>query len=122
NRAMEGSLFDFLRQVLLPVPTGDAPVSDAQEARADSRLAFAMKLQQYTGPVQAKGVEDTTFYRYNVLVSMNEVGGEPGDAPRSVDDVHAANALRQRDWPGEMTTLSTHDTKLGEDVRARINV
>ena len=87
----------------------------------ERRVAFAMKLQQYTGPVQAKGVEDTTFYRYNVLVSMNEVGGEPGSAPHTVADVHASNGTRQRDWPAEMTTLSTHDTKLGEDVRARIN-
>ncbi len=123
NPAMERSLFDFLREVLLPAPVdGEAPASAAQAAQAESRLAFAMKLQQYTGPVQAKGVEDTTFYRYNVLVSMNEVGGEPGDGPPSVDDVHAANARRQRDWPADMTTLSTHDTKLGEDVRARINV
>ncbi len=123
NPAMEGSLFQFLRQVLLPAPIdGDAPRSAGQAAQADSRLAFAMKLQQYTGPVQAKGVEDTTFYRYNVLVSMNEVGGEPGDGPHSVDDAHASNGRRQRDWPTEMTTLSTHDTKLGEDVRARINV
>lgn len=113
NPAMEGSLFRFLRDVLLPD-------DDGSPLRA-RRLSFAMKLQQYTGPVQAKGVEDTSFYRYNVLVSLNEVGGEPSRAVHSVADVHACNAARMRDWPAEMTTLQTHDTKLGEDVRARVN-
>jgi (1->4)-alpha-D-glucan 1-alpha-D-glucosylmutase len=117
NPAMERSLFRFLRQVLLPEP----PAAGSRSAMYERRLAFAMKLQQYTGPVQAKGVEDTTFYRYNVLVSINEVGAEPAEAVRSVHDVHEANAARRRDWPAEMTTLSTHDTKLGEDVRARIH-
>jgi (1->4)-alpha-D-glucan 1-alpha-D-glucosylmutase len=121
NPAMESSLFRFLREVLLPEPPTEAVVSPSQASMREHRLAFAMKLQQYTGPVQAKGFEDTTFYRYNVLVSMNEVGGEPAHAVHSVEDVHASNLARQRDWPAEMTTLSTHDTKLGEDVRARIN-
>ena len=121
NPAMERSLFGFLRQVLLPEAPEDPLASGNQASMHERRVAFAMKLQQYTGPVQAKGVEDTTFYRYNVLVSMNEVGGEPGSAPHTVADVHASNGTRQRDWPAEMTTLSTHDTKLGEDVRARIN-
>ena len=120
NPAMEGSQFRFLRDVLLPQPAGD-DADPAAAAMYERRLTFAMKLQQYTGPVQAKGFEDTTFYRYNVLVSMNEVGGEPAHAVHSVDDVHASNLARQRDWRAEMTTLSTHDTKLGEDVRARIN-
>ncbi len=120
NPAMESSQFRFLRDVLLPRPaTDDGDEVDA--AMYERRLTFAMKLQQYTGPVQAKGFEDTTFYRYNVLVSMNEVGGDPAHAVHSVEDVHASNLLRQQNWRGEMTTLSTHDTKLGEDVRARIN-
>ena len=80
-----------------------------------------MKLQQYTGPVQAKGLEDTAFYRYNVLLSINEVGGDPGRFGRSVAEFHEASAQRLRNWPLEMLTTSTHDTKLGEDVRARIN-
>ena len=121
NPATERSLFRFLRQVLLPTPPDDTNETHGSRQMSERRLAFAMKLQQYTGPVQAKGVEDTTFYRYNVLVSMNEVGATPGEGVRSVDDVHAANVARQRDWPAEMTTLSTHDTKLGEDVRARIH-
>ncbi|BCS31357.1 maltooligosyl trehalose synthase [Luteitalea sp. TBR-22] len=119
NPAMERSLFRFLRDVLLPgEPVLDDPSASAMRER---RLAFAMKLQQYTGPVQAKGVEDTTFYRHNVLVSLNEVGADPGRPVPSVDDVHAAARERQRDWPLAMVTLSTHDTKLGEDVRARIH-
>ena len=121
NPAMESSLFRFLRDVLLPGAHDEATRTSGHRSMDEHRLAFAMKLQQYTGPVQAKGVEDTTFYRYNVLVSMNEVGGDPGDGGQLVEAVHAANGNRQRDWPAEMTTLSTHDTKLGEDVRARIN-
>jgi len=120
NPAMERSLFHFLRTVLLSAPPSEG-ASSADSAMHERRLTFAMKLQQYTGPVQAKGFEDTTFYRYNALVSTNEVGGEPAHAVHSVDQVHAIYVARQRDWPGEMTTLSTHDTKLGEDVRARIN-
>jgi (1->4)-alpha-D-glucan 1-alpha-D-glucosylmutase len=129
NPAMEGSLFDFFLEVMLPrdltaepVPnerrTGYPPASP-EEVRA--RLRFAMKFQQYTGPVQAKGLEDTAFYRYNVLISVNEVGGDPERLGRSVPEFHEANARRQRTWPYEMLTTATHDTKLGEDVRARIN-
>ena len=80
NPAMERSLFRFLRQVLLPTPPGDPQAAQGPLSMYERRLAFAMKLQQYTGPVQAKGVEDTTFYRYNVLVSMNEVGAAPARA------------------------------------------
>ncbi|MGI8672880.1 MAG: malto-oligosyltrehalose synthase [Luteitalea sp.] len=121
NPAKEASLFRFMRDVLLPAPAADQQADAGDLADRDRRLSFAMKLQQYTGPVQAKAFEDTSFYRYNVLVSMNEVGGEPAHAIHAVHDVHGSNLARQRDWPAEMTTLSTHDTKLGEDVRARIN-
>ncbi len=92
------------------------------EREAQERLRFAMKLQQYTGPVQAKGLEDTTFYRYNALLSLNEVGGDPSRFGRSAEDFHAANVHRSRHWPFEMLATATHDTKVGEDVRARINV
>ena len=81
-----------------------------------------MKLQQYTAPVHAKGLEDTAFYRYNVLLSLNEVGGDPSRYGRSAVDFHEANLRRARDWPFEMLATSTHDTKKSEDVRARINV
>ena len=132
NPAMEASLFDFFREVVLPrdpagTPAqgeverrGGYPPADANEVR--ERLRFAMKLQQYTGPVQAKGLEDTAFYRYNVLISLNEVGGDPSRIGRSVEDFHDANTHRARRWPLEMLATSTHDTKMGEDVRARINV
>lgn len=127
NPAMEASLFTFLRAVLLPAPVTEGPSAGpghgpASETDRQRRLTFSMKLQQYTGPVQAKALEDTSFYRYNVLVSTNEVGSEPSHAHRSVAQLHAANIERQRAWSYEMNTLSTHDTKLGEDVRARINV
>ena len=68
----------------------------------------------------AKGVEDCAFYRWSRLTSLNEVGGDPSVFAVDVDEFHAAMATRQRDWPHAMTTLSTHDTKRGEDVRARI--
>jgi (1->4)-alpha-D-glucan 1-alpha-D-glucosylmutase len=134
NPAMESSLFDFFREVVLPrdvqddkgepPPGGERrvgyPPVDENEAR--DRLRFSMKLQQYTGPVHAKGVEDTAFYRYNVLLSLNEVGGDPSRMGRSVHEFHESNAMRADAWPLEMLATATHDTKLGEDVRARINV
>ena len=135
NPAMEASIFDFFREVMLPrarpddqaehVPPGAerrAGYPPAGEEEARRRLTFAMKLQQYTGPVQAKGLEDTAFYRYNVLLSLNEVGGDPSRFGRSVEEFHESNAQRAAEWPFEMLATSTHDTKLGEDVRARINV
>jgi (1->4)-alpha-D-glucan 1-alpha-D-glucosylmutase len=71
--------------------------------------------------VHAKGLEDTAFYRYNVLLSINEVGGDPGRFGRTAAEFHEASTHRLRYWPLELLTTSTHDTKLGEDVRARIN-
>jgi len=82
----------------------------------------ARRFQQTSGMVMAKGVEDCAFYRYPRLTSLNEVGGDPSVFSTTVDDFHAAMARRQQDWPHAMTTLSTHDTKRGEDVRARIHV
>jgi (1->4)-alpha-D-glucan 1-alpha-D-glucosylmutase len=131
NPAMEASLFDFLLEVILPrsedssdqrTPDrrGGYPPADADEAA--TRRQFAMKLQQYTGPVQAKGQEDTAFYRYNLLLSLNEVGGDAERFGRPPAAFHAANARRLERWPFEMLATSTHDTKLGEDVRARVNV
>jgi len=132
NPAFEHTIFDFLREILLPrtppagenISVGDRrrgypPADDAEYRR---RLTFTMKFQQYTGPVEAKGVEDTAFYRYNLLVSLNEVGGDPGHFGRSPADFHALNRHRRDRWPYEMSATATHDAKLGEDVRARINV
>jgi (1->4)-alpha-D-glucan 1-alpha-D-glucosylmutase len=109
NPALEGTVFDFLRSVLLP----EGPDREAE-------LQFAMKLQQYTAPVQAKGVEDTAFYRYNVLLALNEVGGDPARTGRTADEFHAVTLERAKRWPLAMTATATHDTKLGEDTRARI--
>ncbi|MBZ5740960.1 malto-oligosyltrehalose synthase [Nocardioides mangrovi] len=88
----------------------------------DEWAAPARRFQQTSGMVMAKGVEDCSFYRWSRLTSLNEVGGDPSVFAIDVDDFHHAMTLRQRDWPHAMTTLSTHDTKRGEDVRARIAV
>lgn len=83
---------------------------------------FAIRLQQLTAPVMAKGVEDTAFYRYHRLISLNEVGGDPGVFGRPVPDFHRDTAAAAERWPASMLTLSTHDTKRSADVRARLNV
>jgi (1->4)-alpha-D-glucan 1-alpha-D-glucosylmutase len=85
-------------------------------------LHFIMRLQQFTGPLMAKGVEDTVFYVYNRLISLNEVGSTPELFGISTEDFHAFNQTRLAYWPHAMNATSTHDTKRGEDVRARINV
>ncbi|MFH1116387.1 MAG: malto-oligosyltrehalose synthase [Pseudomonadota bacterium] len=88
----------------------------------NGRLLFVMRFQQFTGPLMAKGVEDTTFYVYNRLVSLNEVGGRPDHFGCSMEEFHTFNAKKKDLWPDSFNTTSTHDTKRGEDVRARINV
>jgi len=117
NPAMEASIFEFLRQLLLPTPGAILPEEQYQRG-----VQFAMKFQQYTGPVQAKGMEDTAFYRYGVLLSLNEVGGEPARFGRLPDEFHRANLERLQSWPLSMLATSTHDAKRGEDARARLNV
>ena len=89
---------------------------------SDAASPAAQRFQQTTGAIMAKGVEDTAFYRWSRLTSLNEVGADPSIFSLSVSRWHEAMAERQRDWPHAMTTLSTHDTKRGEDVRARIAV
>jgi (1->4)-alpha-D-glucan 1-alpha-D-glucosylmutase len=113
---MEPTVFEFIRAVLLSQPEGRSPAEFQQDRE------FAMKFQQYTGPVQAKGLEDTSFYRYNVLVSLNEVGGDPQRFGAPPAQFHAANRKRQEQWPHAMLATASHDTKRGEDVRARLNV
>lgn len=83
---------------------------------------FVMKFQQLTGPVMAKGVEDTAFYIYNRLLSLNEVGGNPGAFGVSVEALHKYNLEKLRRWPHSLLATATHDTKRGEDLRARLNV
>ncbi len=85
-------------------------------------LRFAMRFQQFTAPVVAKGVEDTAFYRYNRLIALNEVGGHPAHFGLSLKAFHAAAEDRAKNWPMTMLASSTHDTKRSEDVRARLGV
>jgi (1->4)-alpha-D-glucan 1-alpha-D-glucosylmutase len=115
NPAIEESIFNFLRDVLV----FRFPENLDAEARA-AHTHFVLKFQQTTGPIMAKGLEDTVFYIYNRLVALNEVGGEPQQFGSSVDVFHERNLDRQRNWPATMLATSTHDTKRGEDVRARI--
>src|SRR5262249_44240547 len=83
-------------------------------------LRFVAKLQQFTGPVMAKALEDTAFYRYPRLVALNEVGGDPAAGGLSVAEFHARMMERAKDLPHGMNATATHDTKRGEDARARI--
>ncbi len=111
------SIFNFIADTLLLRNLG----SFAEQAQEEV-LRFVMKFQQITGPVMAKGVEDTTFYVYNRLVALNEVGGHPERFGASVAELHRRAGERARRWPHSLLTSSTHDTKRSEDVRARINV
>ncbi|WP_405372010.1 MULTISPECIES: malto-oligosyltrehalose synthase [unclassified Microbacterium] len=99
-----------------------AAESVARLLLADPGGEFTRRFMQTTGPVMAKGVEDTTFYRWTRLSSLTEVGGDPTVFSLDVDGFHAASARRQASWPHAMTSLSTHDTKRSEDVRARLSV
>ncbi|CCH68122.1 Malto-oligosyltrehalose synthase [Richelia intracellularis HH01] len=92
------------------------------EENREQWLHFLMRLQQFTGPLMAKGVEDTTEYVYNRLISLNEVGSHPDCFGISQEDFHHFNQTRFAQWPHSMNATSTHDTKRGEDVRARINI
>ncbi|MFZ0521357.1 MAG: malto-oligosyltrehalose synthase [Candidatus Acidiferrales bacterium] len=114
---MNSSSFDFVRSVLL-MEDGRIHFAEQREAR----LAFVMRWQQFTGPIVAKGLEDTTLYVYCPLISLNEVGGDPRPSAPSPFDFNSFVHDRQRRWPYGLNSTSTHDTKRGEDVRARINV
>ncbi len=109
--SIDPSAFAFVRDVLTEASAADP-----------ERLRVALRIQQFTGAVFAKAVEDTAFYRDNTLVSLNEVGGDPARQGVSVESLHRLNALRQKRTPLAMSTTGTHDTKLGEDARARLNV
>lgn len=118
NPDIDGSAFDFLRDMLLLRRRHGA----AEEGTDPQQLRFALKFQQLTGPVMAKGVEDTTFYVYNRFLSSNEVGGDTKSFGISLDQWHAGNQERLEVTPDSMLTTSTHDTKRSEDVRNRLNV
>lgn len=116
NPAVSGVVFDFVRSLLLK------EWDERTRRYRREQLEFVMKFQQTTSPVTAKGVEDTAFYRYHRLVSLNEVGGDPRRFGIPVGDFHGRMQERQRSWPWSLSATATHDTKRGEDVRARINV
>ncbi|MBI1759851.1 MAG: malto-oligosyltrehalose synthase [Acidobacteria bacterium] len=117
NPALSKTIFDFIRSLLLLEEPGDL----AAEQRLERRN-FVMRFQQLTGPVTAKGVEDTAFYRYYPLASLCEVGSHPARFGLSPTAFHAANQQRLAEWPHTLLATSTHDTKRSEDVRARLNV
>jgi (1->4)-alpha-D-glucan 1-alpha-D-glucosylmutase len=109
-------IFDFIRDTLnldLIAP-GRAPHSKPRVRR------FALKVQQFTGPMMAKSLEDTAFYRYHRLLALNEVGGDPADGALPPETFHNMMRTRAKQWPHGMTATATHDTKRGEDARARL--
>jgi (1->4)-alpha-D-glucan 1-alpha-D-glucosylmutase len=115
NPALEESVFNFLRDILL----FHFPENLSEEERA-GHVHFVLKFQQSTGPIMAKGLEDTAFYIFNRLAALNEVGGEPQRFGLSVGAFHRQNAERHERWPATLLATSTHDTKRSEDVRARM--
>jgi (1->4)-alpha-D-glucan 1-alpha-D-glucosylmutase len=114
--AADDGIFDFLRDALTMDLIGPGrALHGAPRVRR-----FALKVQQFTGPVMAKSLEDTAFYRYHRLLALNEVGGDPAARGLSIDAFHAAMRNRASEWPHGMTATATHDTKRGEDARARL--
>lgn len=115
-QAEDTSIYEFIRSVLL------LEAAAQPEGGYRDFIDFIMKFQQYTGPVMAKGLEDTAYFIYNRLLSLNEVGDDPSRFGQTVAAFHAANRYRADKWPHAMLNTSTHDSKRSEDVRARINV
>jgi (1->4)-alpha-D-glucan 1-alpha-D-glucosylmutase len=116
NPADSAHVYDFIRDVLLHRGLEKTPEREKQ-----LRIQFVGRFQQFTGPMMAKAVEDTAFYRYLRLISLNEVGGDPHRFGLTVNGFHQQNQARQQRYPHSLLALSTHDTKRSEDVRARIN-
>jgi (1->4)-alpha-D-glucan 1-alpha-D-glucosylmutase len=114
---MDASIYEWIQDLLLA-----RWPAWADEAERRDRRDWMMRFQQTTGPVTAKGYEDTALYRYHRLVSLNEVGGDPSRYGTPLAEFHAAMAERARTTPHGLSATSTHDTKRSEDVRARINV
>ncbi|MGO9420348.1 malto-oligosyltrehalose synthase [Roseiarcus sp.] len=115
---LDPSAFDFLEAAM----RADAEALRAKELSRTAAVRFAMRVQQFCGPVMAKGVEDTAFYRYNRFAALNEVGGAPERFGVSPSQFHKAVAQRAEHWPYAMLATATHDTKRGEDARARLAV
>jgi (1->4)-alpha-D-glucan 1-alpha-D-glucosylmutase len=118
NENIPAAVFDFVRDVLLLEP----PEPDAPPEARRKRLYFVLKFQQLTGPVMAKGLEDTVCYVYNRFLPLNEVGGSPRLFGISLEEFHHGNEKRAERWRRSLLATSTHDTKRSEDVRARLNV
>src|SRR5678816_2646766 len=114
--ALATATYDWLHELLTLRMPPWATEDDRRE-----RTDWVMRFQQITGPVTAKGYEDTALYRYTRLVSLNEVGGDPGRFGTSMAEFHGAMAARTARCPHGLSATATHDTKRGEDVRARIN-
>ncbi len=115
--SLSQEILGFLRSVLVLDAPGHLSARQHQE-----RLAFLMRWQQFTGPIMAKGYEDTSLYVYNRLASLNEVGGDPEVVGVAPAEFHRLMAARLASWPYSLNATATHDTKRGEDTRARINV
>jgi (1->4)-alpha-D-glucan 1-alpha-D-glucosylmutase len=118
NGTLAPAVFDFLQSILLL----EDMESDGTIYGYRKKLYFTLKFQQLTGPVMAKGLEDTACYVYTRFISVNEVGGSPAEFGTPVSEFHQANDERAQHWPHSMLTTSTHDTKRSEDVRARLDV
>lgn len=116
NAGIPADAFAFLREILLLEP---GLLSEDEVAQ---RRHFRRRFQQFSGPIMAKGVEDTTYFRYSRLLSLNEVGNDPGVFGSDPDEIHRWFEERARTWPASMNATSTHDTKRGEDARARLDV
>ena len=118
NGSLAPAVFDFLHSILLLEGNdGDSSIYGYRK-----KLYFTLKFQQLTGPVMAKGLEDTACYVYARFISANEVGGSPADFGIPVSEFHRANQERAECYPHSMLTTSTHDSKRSEDVRARLDV
>jgi (1->4)-alpha-D-glucan 1-alpha-D-glucosylmutase len=113
---IDPSVFVFLEQVL----TGALRRQTQSGFSHQALLRCALHLQQYSGPVGAKGVEDTAFYRYERFIALNEVGGDPDRFGGTLAAFHRTNQLRAQRWPHALLTLATHDSKRGADARARL--
>ncbi|MCK1284529.1 malto-oligosyltrehalose synthase [Bradyrhizobium sp. 44] len=114
--AADEGIFDFLRDALtMDLLKPGRPPHSAPRVRR-----FALKVQQFTGPMMAKSLEDTAFYQFHRLLALNEVGGDPASKGLTIPAFHDTMQARAREWPQGMTATATHDTKRGEDARARV--
>jgi (1->4)-alpha-D-glucan 1-alpha-D-glucosylmutase len=117
NERLGPAVLEFIEALLLLSPPADLDADGRRMCRK-----FVMRFQQLTGPAMAKGLEDTAFYNFNRLISLNEVGGAPDVFGTDLEAFHESNRSRAERWPHSLLATATHDTKRGEDIRARLNV